>query len=205
MTTQFGDSLRFQGERWALLATRGNAIFDPKQHGMNPVRHSTACHRGYWCEFECADNALLLRKLAISLTPVHSKAVVEPPEFAGVKALTQQEVGVLIFNEYLYADLNFTIKADLRLLIATDLIRSLDPGYGGNGLPWQFRRLMDLKIEKGCLASTEDLSRRVQEMRKRVMGGFGARREKHKATHDLCRAFDAEFPFWASKPAEQAT
>ncbi len=204
MTTQVGDSLRFQGEQWGLLATRGDTIFDPKQYGMNPVCHSTACHRGYWCEFECDASGLSLRKLAISLTPVRSKTAVEPPVFAGVKALTQQEVGELIFNEYMYEDLNFTIKADLRLLIAKDFIRSLDLGYGGTALPWQCRRLMDLKIEKGCLTSTEDLSRRVQEMRKRVMGGFGARREKHKATHDLCRAFDVEFPFWASKPAEQA-
>ncbi len=205
MTTQVGDSFHFQGERWALLATRGDAIFDPRQHGMNPVCHSTACYRGYWCEFECDGNALSLRKLAISLTPVRSKTAVEPPVFAGAKARTGQEVGEPIFAEYIYEDLNLRIHANLRLLIANDFIRSLDPGFGGHGLPWQFQRLMELKIEKGCLASTENLSRRVQEMRKRVMGGFGARREKHKATHDLCRAFDVEFPFWASKPAEQAT
>lgn len=67
MTIQVHDQFLYQGRELAITAFTGNGPFVPSAFGLAPVEMSTACHRGYRCTYEVANDMLLIRELQIRL------------------------------------------------------------------------------------------------------------------------------------------
>lgn len=63
MTAQIGDIYKYQKKEFTVVALSSVMLFDPKNYGMEPHASSTACWRGYWCEYAIEDDELLLNDL----------------------------------------------------------------------------------------------------------------------------------------------
>lgn len=63
MTAQIGDIYKYQKKEFTVVALSSVLLFDPKNYGMEPHASSTACWRGYWCEYAIEDDELLLKDL----------------------------------------------------------------------------------------------------------------------------------------------
>jgi len=69
MTAQITDAVRHEGRSWALAASDGAGLFDPRTYGLKPVMPHTACHNGYYCAYAVEDSALVLVSLTIGVDP----------------------------------------------------------------------------------------------------------------------------------------
>ena len=63
MTAQIGDIYRHKQEEYTIVAASAPLSFDPENYGLEPHMISTACCRGYWCEYDITDDGLFLDKL----------------------------------------------------------------------------------------------------------------------------------------------
>ena len=61
MTAQIGDKYKYQKQEFTIVALSSRMLFDPKDFGLEPNSRSTACWRGYWCEYDITDEELLLK------------------------------------------------------------------------------------------------------------------------------------------------
>src|SRR3712207_3528054 len=61
------DTLVHDGHRFLLAGIAGQPPFSPDDHGLSPVALSTACRRGFVCQYRVADGSLLLDRLDIGL------------------------------------------------------------------------------------------------------------------------------------------
>src|SRR5262245_43350429 len=69
MTDQVSDYCELRGKAYEITAWKGTGYFDPRTHGLDPSlrRVSTACWRGYQCNFVITNAGLELQKLTIAL------------------------------------------------------------------------------------------------------------------------------------------
>ena len=56
MTAQIGDIYKYKKKEFTVVALSSVMLFDPKNYGMEPHASSTACWRGYWCEYAIEDD-----------------------------------------------------------------------------------------------------------------------------------------------------
>jgi hypothetical protein len=67
MTAQIKDGFRYRKKSHSLAGINGSGLFDPAQHKIMPVAHSTNCWRGYYCTYEVEGRALLLTEVHLGL------------------------------------------------------------------------------------------------------------------------------------------
>jgi len=67
MSAQIADQLVYNGQSYSIIATTDvSFLFNPRSFGLNPMRQTTACWRGFWLEYTASeDKALVLDKLYI--------------------------------------------------------------------------------------------------------------------------------------------
>ncbi|QDT74549.1 hypothetical protein [Lacipirellula limnantheis] len=68
MTAQVPDIVNFRGQQYALAGIDGVGLFKPEDHGLVAQAFSTACWRGFHCEYSVHDEALFLEQLNIGLS-----------------------------------------------------------------------------------------------------------------------------------------
>ena len=61
MTAQASDQVIYRDQGFMLCAFSNSEPFNPSAHGYRPVMASTACYRGYVCEYEVRNSSLQLR------------------------------------------------------------------------------------------------------------------------------------------------
>ena len=65
MTAQIGDIYKYNKKEFNIVALSSAMLFDPNNFGMEPHASSTACYRGYWCEYSIENDVLYLKDLYI--------------------------------------------------------------------------------------------------------------------------------------------
>lgn len=65
MTAQIPDTVLYGTGRYDLAGVGGYGLFDPGEHGLQVGMISTACWRGFICEYTVEDNQLFLTSLEL--------------------------------------------------------------------------------------------------------------------------------------------
>ncbi|HOW73288.1 MAG TPA: hypothetical protein PKY77_22035 [Phycisphaerae bacterium] len=143
MTAQIGDTVIYQGKAWDLAELSGEGLFDPAAWGLPLVPMTSACWRGHVCRYEVKGGALYLAGLRVALGR------------AGTN------LGTFEAAELTQAPLPFTG----RLTLARQPVARLQ---GNMGFPpaWTYRRVRELRFQRGRLAGERDVSAGMAAVRK---------------------------------------
>src|SRR5687767_8065482 len=58
MTAQFCDQMEYRGKQFSIAGKNGTGLFEPTQHGLNPVWRCSACWRGFVCSYALVADCL---------------------------------------------------------------------------------------------------------------------------------------------------
>jgi hypothetical protein len=156
MTAQVSDSVNATGKEYILAGINGAGLFDPTEHGMNPLGFCTACWRGFVCLYAVNEAGNLeLQTLHIGLAA--DKIV----PFRGISPTSDG-----IFGMTRYENLGLPIAYTGSLLLADGFIQSLYVHMGFH-LAWKYREVQELFFEKGRLTETRDRSAEMAEIREK--------------------------------------
>ncbi len=166
MTAQASDIVAYNDGKFNLVAYSDGEPFDPKSHGYRPVMASTACYRGYLCEYKIQSGILLLDKLRISHQendlPVSQKK--QPPNLNGSAASVSKQSFI---GRWLFEDVNLALEYTGGLIVAQGFIRSLYVHMGFHPA-WKYEKVHELVFESGKLKSESDLSGKMVEVREKI-------------------------------------
>jgi hypothetical protein len=128
---------------------------------------STACYRGYECEYEVKNSSLQLRRLSInhqeSDLPVSARK--QPPRLNGVEATRLYEdlpfVGGWVFN-----NVELSVPYTGGLILGRGFIQL----YGRIGFrkTWEYEQVYEVLFEDGLLVEEADMSLGISRIRERL-------------------------------------
>ena len=188
MTIQIGDLCRRgkQGEPpFQILALSPPAPFHPREYGLEAHMESTACRRGFWCEYGILNEKLLLQALHLynqenQYPALHGIGAVPPDG-------TDSRDGFYIYRG-LELPLPYTGKmlAGGRFLMEYSVPELFRP-Y------WAYEDLTEFVFEKGVLTDTIDHRAYVNTVRQMIRAHELDPREKMRQIV-RAHAFD---PMWS--------
>jgi len=197
MTAQIADSFIYQCERHDLIGMTGDAVlFNPKAFGMNPSPSTSACWRGYYCDYEVKTDGIYLRDLMI-----HEKSEQRKP-LNGVMLVAWPRSSRSPVGQYKplngvtpvvdgyggkYENLNLLVPFTGQLRLARGLIRELSIHMGFQK-PTAYEHVFDLTFDKGFLIRTNDRSTEVAERR----GEFRKWYATHSGIESVAEAFSLD-------------
>lgn len=174
MTAQIGDIYKYQNKEYSIVALSAKNPFHPKMYGMEPHPSSTACYRGYWCEYAIQDDELVLKNLFLfnkdgnypSLNGIEPlpQEFFEYEGYSGKKKGKQKFVRPKYYGHRLYREINLPISYTGKILLGDGFISEyyIHMGYQRG---WAYRRLIELVFEEGLLMETNDLSHLAKAQR----------------------------------------
>ncbi|MCP2341236.1 hypothetical protein [Actinomadura rupiterrae] len=151
MTGQIPDSVQYRGHSYSLTGQEGEGLFDPADHGIQPAVMSTACWRGFICEYTVVDGGLVLTELQLSVEG-------DPPTLFGV-APERDELRDLI-----YRNLREPVRFTGRLLLGREFIDGLYVHMGFQS-SWKYQDVQELEFENGHLTAVHDRSAEAAQRR----------------------------------------
>ncbi len=155
MTAQFSDSVRYRRKDFAIAGKNGKGLFDPSEHGMNPVGKCSACWRGFLCSYRVDGKRLILEKLALHLD--------EPaPMLFGVRPTPDQDEPALF--DVRYEGLAYQVPYTGGLLLARGFIDGLYVHMGFHPA-WKYREVHELIFADGELKTAADRSEEIGDFR----------------------------------------
>ena len=179
MTAQIGDKYKYQKQEFTIVALSSRMLFDPKDFGLEPNSRSTACWRGYWCEYDITDEELLLKNLYIFNSegkyPPLNGVEVSPPEFKeyecyrGNRKKREKVSMPAHFGHRVYRDVNLPISYTGRILLGADFMQEyyIHMGFQRG---WAYKKLVELVFEEGVLLESNDLSHIAKAQRETMRG-----------------------------------
>ena len=158
MTAQIGDIYKYNNKECRLVARDSSNLFNPKAFGMEPHAMSTACWRGYFCEYAIIDDELFLEKLCLF------NADGKYPLLNGIKAVKPK---FKYAGYYEYRNINMPISYTGKMLVGNEFIREY---YIHMGLqkPWAYQELLELVFEDGILLECNDYSYIAKKIRQLI-------------------------------------
>ena len=155
MTAQIGDIYKYQKKEFTVVALSSVMLFDPKNYGMEPHASSTACWRGYWCEYAIEDDELLLNDLYLYNSddkyPSLNGVEVSLPEFKEYKCQGGKKIIMKAhFGHRVYKDVNMPIPYTGKILLGDGFMREyyIHMGFQRG---WAYKKLIELVFEEGIL------------------------------------------------------
>jgi hypothetical protein len=165
MTAQFHDSVKYRRRWYDLAGVHGQGLFDPLAYGLVPTVRSTACWRGFVCQYKVASGELILDCLHISLgratdaTPGSGG----PPELFGVRAKRQEG-----FLGWAFKRLHHPVSFSGGLLLARKFIKGLYVHMGFHPA-WKFQSVVECLFDDGKLTKATDRSVEMARIRERMV------------------------------------
>jgi hypothetical protein len=158
MTAQFSDPVKYQGQSYSIAGRNGTGLFDPTQHGLQPVGKCSACWHGFVCTYSIQGQRLLLDHLAICLN--------EPaPVLFGIQP--KSEEGRIRFFDVVYEELRHPVPYTGGLLLARDFIKELYVHMGFHPA-WKYHEVHELLFREGELVRQTDRSEQIAELRREI-------------------------------------
>ena len=212
MTKQIVDVVYHNSERLFPLSISGTGLPHPRDYGLHPFMISTACWRGFYCEYTIREDRLWLTRLVVR----HDG---EYPVIDGVKALYEEDrflaadeeepeflLGRLVFQETvkdsetiirelhydggIYENLNVPASFTGGILVNMGDVDVPYIQYDFNYLS-SSETILELLFEKGVLVKTIDHSAAVAAKRDELVKK--QRPEYKRAGYDL---FEADIKTW---------
>ena len=179
MTAQISDDVVYQGRSFNLAGVKGKGLFDPKEHGLSPQAHSSACWRGCQCVYEVVEDELRLKTLNIALSQEDAEAAKqgEGTRLFGKLPGERQEPAGGILDEivagrfesmglgFLYDDLQEMIPFIGGLLLGSGFLPELYVHMGFHPA-YKFLEVHELTFEQGALTKASDRSEEMADFRK---------------------------------------
>jgi hypothetical protein len=161
MTAQIPDAATYDGPDYVIAGIRGGALFNPREHGLRPRQVSTACWRGYQCQYGIEADQLWLEVACISAPgwDLHCADFTHAPELFGVRAKPGGPIFQLQFE-----GLHRPIEFSGRLLLARGFIRELYVHMGFHPA-WKYRNVVECSFQGGMLSEVCDRSEAMATIR----------------------------------------
>lgn len=169
MTAQFPDVVEWEGLPYAIAGVAGKGLFDPREHGLEPVASSSACWRGFEARYAVRDRGLHLVRLQVNLQGERpGKKPVAPPlrGRAGSMESSGKGSGMMFFASFSYEELG-VVPFTGGLLLADGFIEQLYVHMGFHPA-WKFERVVELLIESGSVVAALDRSAAMKDLRDRL-------------------------------------
>jgi hypothetical protein len=150
MTAQIADGVEYRGRMYALTGIDGWGLFEPSEHGLRMGMISTACWRGYVCQYAVDDDQLILTALRLGMA--------EPP--------TQ------LFGADLRLDGSAATYSPIRVplpftggwLLGARFIHDLYVHMGRHPA-WKYAEVLELLFDEGQLSEVADRSELMAQRR----------------------------------------
>lgn len=160
MTAQIGDIFKYRKDKYCLANMSEGFEWHPSDFGLNPESCTTACHRGFFCEYTIKDNQLFLTELCI-----HCKNEKYPLLFGKScdrdKFMRPKEN---LLGHCTYSNINIPIEYTGTMLLGNDFIEKYYIGWSVE-LPHGFKKLFAVEFEKGKVIGEQELSKATRNYR----------------------------------------
>lgn len=173
MTAQINDRFVLDDDECAIVGVNGRTLFTPKSYGLTPVAISSACWRGYICQYRIQATRLVLSQLQIAIGRFEGQGGAREfhaqsgPPINGIEPVTPESEHIP-FN-CVYAGLDLPIDFSGGLLVADHFIPELYVHMGFHPA-WKYRMVCELLFEHGLVSEMRDVSQRIEEIRRRMAG-----------------------------------
>lgn len=157
MTAQISDFFRLEDDEFELTAFQGQGIFSPSALGLSPVEATTACWRGFVCQFGIIQNSLVVEELwATNGELIEGIFHPQPGPFIdGVTPDSGEKSG--IFFNCRYCGLSLPVEFTGGMLLGNEYLFDRYEWVAFKR-PWQFQKVIELVFETGKLTQMTDLS-----------------------------------------------
>lgn len=175
MTAQIGDIYKRHNDEYTIVAISAPLSFDPKNYGLEPHPSSTACYRGYWCEYDITDDGLFLENLYLfngdgnypeflgkSIAPIEYQ---ECDCYRGKKK-TRKKIPRHMGHR-VYKDVHLLIPYTGKVLLGKDFLREyyIHMGYQR---PFAYKTLVEYVFEEGIPLDIIDHSKTAEKLRESI-------------------------------------
>jgi len=161
MTAQVCDTVVFNGLAYQLAEFEGSGLFDPKEHGFEPMGFSTACWRGFVCGYEIVDQHLVLTSLSMGLSGSDfERSLIS--EFFGKDCSTDTSLGAGTS----ITGFSLPVSFDGTMLIGRDFMQELYVHMGFHPA-YKYKDVWKLELTNGRLVSSEDISQPMKKYRQK--------------------------------------
>jgi hypothetical protein len=150
MTAQIEDVVVFRGRMYALIGVNGPGLFEPDKHGLQVHMTTTACRRGYVCEYAVEDERLYLIALRLGM--------IQPPT-----RLFGADVR-MIGSAATYSPIRVPLAFAGGLLLGAGSSHD-DYVYMGRHPAWKYTEILELLVDDGQLVAVFDRSEMVAQRR----------------------------------------
>lgn len=158
MTAQVGDKIRNLDNGFNVLALSNPIDFSPEVFGIIPGVLTTACWRGFWCDYEIKDGQFSLKTLYVNSKDNNY------PVINGVSPLLEPYPEAKMLNymgHHIYKDINVPIKYTGKIIAVDGLIMD----YIGVERMRCFENVIERTFKDGRCEAAIDLSNVVAEFR----------------------------------------
>lgn len=163
MTAQIGDSFRFEGTEYSMVAISEPLKFNPQEYGITPESICTCCWDGFWCVYNITADGIFLEDLYINSKDDFY------PEINGVLPLCAESGSdrFKYMHHHMYKSVNLRIPYTGKILVGDEFIRDyyIHMGYQR---AWAYNVLVELVFENGILIETNDQSKIAAELREKI-------------------------------------
>lgn len=162
MTAQIPDTYLFKKKKYEFIAKNRSKVFDPRDYGLKPNASSTACYRGYWCEFVIRRSKLIMEKLLL-----YNAEGYYPP-FNGIEPSLVECEDPFGWPEN---DGHVTYKVNMVMDYSGSIVIGhgfIDKYYvhGGFQRAWAFKEVKEIVFNKGKVVEVIDHSKEVKDLRR---------------------------------------
>ena len=178
MTAQIPDTIRIAERVFCIARTQGEGLFHPQSIGITPVSFSTACWRGFECDYGIEDDRLVLRRLVVPISAGQVKLgrveiFGKLPKPVRPKHLPSHEklfgIGMAMHE---ISDISVPIQFTGRLLVGQDLDTSLYVHIGLQSA-YKYRQVRELIFDSGTLTAILDRSAEAEIIRATLISTSG--------------------------------
>jgi hypothetical protein len=157
MTAQISDGFLFENKEYYEIAITNPLPFAPEDYGLKPVMISTACWRGYWCDYELTGEQILLKNLHVRVADdVY-------PTINGVSARFDPDA----MNSHTYTELNLPMDYTGKIVLGDDFLNEYYVHMGFQSA-WAFGVVKEFEFNNGKIIAINDYSEQMVKMRELI-------------------------------------
>jgi len=168
MTAQMHDRAIFQGKEFDLVGVNGLELFNPEKFEIKTAGISSACWRGFLCQYTIRENALTLDNLQVSSGHL-GRTKFSPkkcPVINNISPFYTEDRGSPFNN--MYENLNLKMEFTGGILIADSFIYKLGVNMGFHPA-WKYRLIYELTFDNGQTINIQDISKKMEEIREEMI------------------------------------
>ena len=178
MTAQIPDKYKYMRKNYSIVAMSDPIGFDPADYGLEPHMSSTACWRGYWCEYHIKNGKLILEKLLMYNSdnnyPDLNGIQVSPQKYKKSRCISSDDTDNKVRTEMIPVNfghrtylVNMEMNYTGKIVLGAEFMKKYYVHMGFQ-YPWAYKELKEFDFEDGALVKIIDHSDVAEMIRKKV-------------------------------------